>query len=173
MKVKKLKIDEIQPYERNPRIHSEEQIEKIAQSIREFGYVAPIIVDKNKVIVAGHGRYFALKKLGYQEVPVVVADWLTEEQARAYRIADNRLTELSEWDEELLRQELLELEDFDIDLDYLELGKLVDLEEDGNISEMQMDRMYCLVIDFDSEEELQEAYERFTKEGYKCRPLIS
>lgn len=98
-------IDTIKPYENNPRTN-DAGIDALAESILQFGWQQPIVVDKNGVIIVGHTRYKAAKKLGYKEVPVSVADWLTEEQARAYRIADNKTASLSTWDYDKLVEEI-------------------------------------------------------------------
>ena len=120
MEIVMKKLEEIAPYENNPR-NNKESIEYVANSIREFGFQQPIVVDKNGVIIAGHTRYEASKKLKLKEVPVIVADKLTDEQVRAYRLADNKAGESSEWIDELLGEELagideLNMEDFGFDL---------------------------------------------------------
>lgn len=102
-------IDSVIPYERNPRTITEAAVQKVAASIREYGWQQPIVVDGNGVILAGHTRWRAAKHLGVQEVPVLVAANLTPEQARAYRIADNRVAEETGWDHDLLKDELREL----------------------------------------------------------------
>ncbi len=106
-----ISIDTLIPYERNNKIHSKEQIAKIAKSIKELWFRAPILVDENFVILAGHGRLAAAKKLKLKEVPVIQYTDLTEEQKRKYRLLDNRLADLSEYDLENLRLELQELND--------------------------------------------------------------
>lgn len=103
-------IDRLKPYERNARTHSAGQVGKIADSITRFGFNAPILVDGRQGIVAGHGRLAAARHLGLEEVPVIVLDHLSELEARAYLIADNQLSDLSGWDEELLLEELSDLE---------------------------------------------------------------
>lgn len=113
-----MKLAEIKPYARNAKRHNEVQIQQIANSIKEFGFNQPIVVDKNGVIIVGHGRYEASKVLGLDDVPVIVAD-LTEKQAKSYRLADNKLnesgTDLSIVIEELkgLDDELINLTGFD------------------------------------------------------------
>ena len=111
------KLQEIIPYDRNPR-KNEKAVNAVAESIRQCGYVAPIIVDEDGVILAGHTRYKALQKLGRQEVQVVVKEGLTEEQKRKYRILDNKTAELASWDFDLLETELegLDFEGFDFGL---------------------------------------------------------
>ena len=111
-------IERLIPYARNARTHSQEQIAAIAASIAEFGFTNPILAGSDGVIVAGHGRLAAARKLGLQQVPVVVLDHLTPTQRRALVLADNRLAELAGWDAELLRVELddLQAEGFDLDL---------------------------------------------------------
>src|SRR5512147_3202580 len=110
------RVDRLVPYAKNARTHSDAQVAQIAASIAEFGFNAPILVDSNAGIVAGHGRLLAARKLGLAEVPVVVLDHLSETQRRAYIIADNRLSELAGWDESVLAAELRELEAQGVDL---------------------------------------------------------
>ena len=109
-------IERLLPYIRNARTHSEAQIAQIAASIAEFGFTAPILAGSDGVIVAGHGRLAAARKLGLTTVPVVVLDHLTPTQRRALVIADNKIAENAGWDEELLRLELAELQEADFDL---------------------------------------------------------
>lgn len=110
------KVADLIPYARNSRTHSDAQVDKIAASIREFGFLNPVIVDGQSGIVAGHGRILAAKKLGMDEVPTIEASHLTEAQRRAYVIADNRLALDAGWDDELLRIEFQELGDLGFDL---------------------------------------------------------
>lgn len=113
MQILQKPIGDITPYEKNPR-KNDSAVDAVAASIREFGWQQPIVVDKDGVIIAGHTRYKAAKKLKLKEVPVVVAENLTEEQIKAYRLADNKTGELAEWDTALLGEELAELADFDM-----------------------------------------------------------
>lgn len=130
--VHQVSINDIKPYPRNAKIHGEDQIRKIADSITEFGFLNPILLDTGGVILAGHGRLEAAKLLGMAKVPCLYADGLTEAQKRAYILADNRLTELGGWDEDLLDEELralfdegfdIELTGFDLDLDGIDAEK--------------------------------------------------
>ena len=113
MQVSERLVQEIIPYENNPR-NNDEAVEKVAESIKEFGFKQPIVVDKDGVIIVGHTRLKAAKKLGLETVPVVVAEDLTEEQAKAYRLADNKTNELAEWDFDALDIELLDIKDIDM-----------------------------------------------------------
>lgn len=106
-------IEDIKPYENNPR-KNEKAVKYVANSIKEFGFKVPIIVDSNNVIIAGHTRYKAAKKLGYATIPCIVASDLTPKQVRAFRLVDNKTGELAEWDLELLNNELSELLDFEM-----------------------------------------------------------
>ena len=108
-------IQSIIPYARNPR-KNDDAIEKVAASIKEFGWRQPIVVDSDGVIIAGHTRYQAAKRLGMAEVPAHIAEGLTDAQIKAYRLADNRSGQEAEWDLDLLGIELSELSDLDIDL---------------------------------------------------------
>ena len=112
-------IDRLRPYERNPRTHSEAQVDQIAASIIEFGWTNPILVDEDAGILAGHGRLLAARKLGLAEVPVIRFEHLSEAQKRAYLIADNQLALQAGWSEELLAQELAWLKDESFDLDLI------------------------------------------------------
>lgn len=103
-------VSELIPYARNARTHSDEQIERIAASIKEFGWTNPILIDGESVIIAGHGRVLAARKLGLEKVPTIELSGLTEAQKRAYIIADNRLALDAGWDEEMLKLEFAELE---------------------------------------------------------------
>jgi DNA modification methylase len=118
MKIEIADINSIQPYINNPRKLKDSAIDKVAMSIKEYGFRQPIVVDANRIIVVGHTRYRASKKLGLKEVPITIAENLTPEQINAYRIADNRTNEEAEWDLELLKTEIKELElaDFNLDL---------------------------------------------------------
>ena len=117
LKIEYLNVDEIRPYENNPRKHDMEQIKKIADSITEFNFTNTVLIDENNVLLAGHGRLLATKKLKIENVPCVRITYLTESQKRAYRIADNNLTLLGDWDIDLLGLELKELSEQDLDFD--------------------------------------------------------
>jgi hypothetical protein len=110
------------PYARNSRVHSEEQVAQIASSIQEWGFTVPILIDEQNVLIAGHGRLLAAQKLELDKVPVMVAKGWSEAQTRAYVIADNKLTENSTWDEELLKVEIKQLEIDSFDLSKLGFG---------------------------------------------------
>lgn len=126
--VQEVSRTKLRPYERNSKIHSQDQVERIAESIRVFGFLSPCLIDRDYNIIAGHGRVLAAEKLGMETVPCVFIEGLTDEQRRAYIIADNRLTELAAWDDELLHSELAELADLDFDVSVT--GFDIDLEMD-------------------------------------------
>lgn len=117
MKIVDIEISKIKPYERNPR-RNDSAVDAVCESIKQCGYVAPIIIDENNTILAGHTRYKALKKLGYAHCECIVKDGLTEEQKKKYRILDNKTNELAEWDYDLLAEELDGLDFGDLDLDW-------------------------------------------------------
>ena len=131
MKIEQVKITDLTSYDRNSRTHSDEQINQIMASIREFGFTNPLLIDEANRIVAGHGRHQAATTMGLATVPCLRLSGLTEAQIRAYVIADNKLAENAGWDQELLRLELADLQGlgFDLDLlgfDKLELGAMLD-----------------------------------------------
>ena len=116
MNIVNLKVEELIPYINNPR-NNTEAVDKVAASIKEFGFKVPIVIDKDNVVVTGHTRLLASKKLGLQEVPCVIADDLSPAQIKAFRIADNKVSEYAQWDEDMLKVELEELEEMNFDLD--------------------------------------------------------
>jgi site-specific DNA-methyltransferase (adenine-specific) len=133
--VTNIDISKIKPYEKNPR-KNDNAIDKVANSIKEFGFKQPIVVDKDYTIIAGHTRYQGANKLQLKEVPIIVADDLTPEQVKAYRIADNRVAQESEWDYDLLKIEFEELQEIDYNLletgfDQKELDEMLQLEVEG------------------------------------------
>ena len=127
---KTVPVSSLIPYARNSRTHSDAQVGQIAASIKEFGFLNPIIVDGNSGIIAGHGRVLAMQKLGMADVPVIDASHLTDIQRRAYVIADNKLALNADWDSEMLRVELDELgtDGFDIELTGFSLDEIADLQ---------------------------------------------
>lgn len=110
IEIKYKSIKELKPYKKNAKKHPKEQIERIANSIKEFGFTQPVIIDKDNYVVAGHGRILGAKKAGIKNIPTVCLEDLTEEQIKAYRLVDNKTNE-SAWDEVLLSQELEELQE--------------------------------------------------------------
>lgn len=116
-KIELFKLDDLIPYEFNARLHTPAQVKKIAKSIAAFGFNNPILVDSQKGIVAGHGRLAAARYLGLEAAPVIVLDHLSEDERRAYVLADNRLAELAEWDEDTLSKEVQELQGTSLDLE--------------------------------------------------------
>ena len=111
-----VKVSKLKPYENNARTHSEEQIEKIANSIKEFGFINPVIIDSDYGIIAGHGRVLGAQKLGMKEVPCLFVEDLTETQKRAYILADNKLALDAGWDDEILKQEIKALDELNFDV---------------------------------------------------------
>src|SRR5210317_1763393 len=138
MRIENADINSIQPYVNNPRKLKDSAIDKVAMSIKEYGFRQPIVVDANRIIVVGHTRYRASKKLGLKEVPITVADNLNQEQINAYRIADNRTNEDAEWDYKLLQEEFSNLVDEKFNLELTgfnedELKKYLAMEEDFEV----------------------------------------
>jgi len=133
MEILNIPLNQIKEYKKNPKSHPKEQIIKIANSIREFGFNVPVLLDKDNILIAGHGRYLAAKELNLKEIPTIKIENLNPEQIKAYRIADNRLTE-SDWEYDFLAQEITDLKDAGFELDYLgfsdkELNKLMPQKE--------------------------------------------
>jgi DNA modification methylase len=137
-------VDELIPYNKNARTHSEEQVAQIAASIIEFGFTNPVLVDGEKGIIAGHGRLMAAKKLGLKEVPVVVLDHLTELQKKAYIIADNKLAENAGWNEEMLASELSDLKEENFNLDLI------------GFEDQELEKIFSSLYDNDDNQEKEE-----------------
>ena len=116
--VRKVRLEDLTPYARNARIHDEKQVDAIAESISRFGFISPVLADADGNVIAGHGRIMAAEKLGMKEVPVVNVEGLSEEERRAYILADNRLAEMGSWNMDTVAEELkdLKLDGFDLDL---------------------------------------------------------
>ena len=151
-------ISKLVPYVNNARTHSPEQVMKLRSSLRAFGFINPIIIDRDYGIIAGHGRLLAAKEEGITEVPCVFVDYLTEAQKKAYILADNRMAMDAGWDEELLRVEIeaLQGEAFDVSLTGFDEKELADLFKDGNDSDAEDD-------DYDLSAALEKA--AFVKRG--------
>ena len=167
MNIIEKRVKDLKPYEKNPRLN-DDAVKYVAESIKEFGFKVPIVIDKDNNIVCGHTRWKACKKLKIDTVPCVVADDLTEEQIRAYRLADNRVAEKAEWDLALLDTELAEIETIDMTL----LGFDEEKETKPGTSErkeVEINDDYCITIECETEEELQETFEKLQSEGYKCK----
>lgn len=165
MELKTIKIKDIHPYERNAR-KNDQAVDAVAQSIEQCSYVAPIVVDENHAILAGHTRWKALKKLGRTECECIVKDGLTEEQKKKYRLLDNKTNELADWDFELLAEELEGLDFGSLDLDW-------GIEEDEagepkERKEAKINMTISVVIDCENEDEAEEIFNRLTEEGYEC-----
>lgn len=151
-KLEMVKVSELIPYVNNARTHSQEQVNKLRSSLREFGFVNPVIIDADKNVIAGHGRLMAAKEEGITEVPCVLVDYLTEAQKKAYILADNRYAQDAGWDEELLRLEIETLEgmDFDVSLTGFNEDEISDLFAGADTSDTQDD-------DFDLSDALEKA----------------
>lgn len=141
-KIENVDVRKLIPYANNAKIHGKKQLEKLKKSIEEFGFLTPCLIDKDFNIIAGHGRVMAAKELKIKKVPCVYVEGLSEEQRRAYILADNRLGELSEWDMDLVAQELNALSDsgFNIDLTGFSIDDaILDGEAVSDIVEKSMD----------------------------------
>lgn len=146
-------IKELKPYKKNAKKHNKEQVEQIANSIKEFGFTQPVIIDKHDCVVAGHGRILGAKKAGLKQVPTVCLDELTEEQIKAYRLVDNKLNE-SEWDTELLKQSLdeiieMDMEAFGFELEVME-DAMMEVEPEVPFTEVLNEENNYIVLKFNN-----------------------
>lgn len=188
MQIINKRLDEIFPYENNPR-NNEAAVESVANSIEEFGFKVPIVVDKDGVIVAGHTRYKAAKYLGMTEVPCIVADDLNEQQINAFRLADNKVGEIATWDFSKLEFELEALSDFDMqDFGFYseddkeshetESGeeKPADSQDDdeGNWdSNFNYKEQYGVIVMCKDEAEQEQVYNQLTEQGFECKVVAT
>lgn len=170
-------VDELIPYTNNPKEHPDEQVQKIASSIKNYGWDVPIVIDANGEIIKGHGRLQAAELLGLDKVPAVVRDDLTDAEAKAARIADNKTAE-APWDNEFLAVELEQVEaDFSTEslgFDDDELDDLLDGGDDtepsiGDPEPLGLDEAYEVIIECESEADQEETYQQLIEEGYECR----
>lgn len=163
LKIEYLNIEELIPYINNPRTN-DNAVDKVAASIKEFGFKNPIIIDNENVIVAGHTRLLAAKKLELKEVPTIKVEDLTENQIKAFRIADNKTSEFAEWDMELLE---MELEDIDIDME--QFGMMETPKEEVTIEEKEITPFikvhYLITADLNQNDLMQEYLEEIKKLG--------
>lgn len=165
MEIINKKINDLIPYEHNPR-KNDDAVKYVAQSIKQFGFKVPIIIDKDNVIVAGHTRLKAAKKLKLKEVPCIIADDLTDEQIKAFRLADNKVSEFAEWDMDELGGELADI----LGINMEELGFEIDKETERiDLSDSLTEKFEIIIIKCKDEMSMQEAYEKLTEEGYECR----
>lgn len=148
LKIEYLDVDKLIPYVNNPR-NNEKAVDKVAGSIKEFGFKSPIIIDSENVIIAGHTRLLAARKIGLNEVPVIRVEDLTSAQIKAYRIADNKVAELAKWDTELLEIEIADIGDLFTGFDLEELdgmfveAEAIDLDDEGEDKEEELKTYHC------------------------------
>lgn len=174
LNIKYKPIKELKPYKKNAKKHNKEQVEQIANSIKEFGFTQPVIIDKNNEVVAGHGRILGAKKAGLKQVPTVCLEELTEEQIKAYRLVDNKLNE-SEWDYSLLDEELENLtEDIDMDLFGFDLAEEIEQEEDETKKkvEFEIKEKYEVHIICKDEKQMEQVFNQVKGYGQECK-LVS
>lgn len=170
-------VDDLIPYANNARTHTDAQVAQIAASIKEFGFLNPIIIDKDFGIIAGHGRLLAAQKLKLGLVPCLRVEHLTTAQKRAYILADNRIALNAGWDDELIKVELeaLKEENFDalltgfdqLELDRLLSGFMPDLPPED--SQDDKERKYMLTVSFDNGEEQENLFQYLNSKGYKVK----
>lgn len=178
------KVEDLIPYARNSRTHSDAQVAQIAASVREFGWTNPVLVDGENGIIAGHGRILAARKLGMEEVPCIELSGLSDTQRRAYIIADNKLALNGGWDDELLALELGELNaaDFDMALVGFDAGELsaamgLDEELDGEAPKIDegidYKEKFAIIVECADEAEQQATFERLDSMGFTCKVLVN
>ena len=164
------KVSELIPYINNPR-NNDDAVDAVASSIKNFGFKVPIVIDSNNEIINGHTRLKAAKKLGLETVPVIVADDLTPEQIKAFRLADNKVGEIATWDENALAVELEELKNLDFDMSEFEfeIDESQTQEKNENTDSVLYDEKMIIIIESDDESKLEEYFDKLVEEGYPCR----
>lgn len=173
------KLADLRPHPQNSRTHSAEQIKQVAKAMRQWGWTIPMLIDEDDFILAGHCRQLAARRNGYTDAPCMVARGWSDEQKRAYIIADNKLTENGGWDKDILGGELASLE-MNFDLDLLgfkdkELSKLLGYGDASGDAETNQvgDMKFAVVIDCQNEEHQAEILAKLEQDGIPCRALIS
>ncbi len=174
--IEQMAVDKLIPYSGNARTHSDAQIAKLAGSLIEFGFQAPVLIDEKNVIMVGHGRVAAARKIDMKTVPCVRVTNLSDAQKRAYIIADNRMALDADWDDELLRAELEKLREEDFDLAFTgfdedELNKICPVEvysEGGPEPEVPVNS-FGIFVECTSEAQQMELYDDFGRRGIKCK----
>lgn len=170
MNTKDIKIGDIIPYDKNPR-KNDDAVKYVVESIKEFGFKVPIVLDKDNIIVAGHTRYKAAKKLKMDVVPCVIADDLTDEQIKAFRLADNKVAEKAGWDFDLLGEELEELFDFDMTVFGFEEEPEEAAPKERQDLSGEVNETFEVIVECKSELEQEEIYYKLIGEGLTCRTL--
>ncbi len=169
LNIKYMNIRDLKPYKKNAKKHNKEQVEQIANSIKEFGFTQPVIIDKNNEVVAGHGRILGAKKAGLKQVPTVCLEELTEEQIKAYRLVDNKLNE-SEWDYDLLDEELGILgESIDMDMSMFGFDESEMEQEEVEKVEFEKRKIYKVIVEFENKKAAEKLYKKLSSEGYICK----
>ena len=173
MKIEKIPTEKLIPYARNAKKHDAAQVSKLAGSIREFGFNNPVLIDKDNGIIAGHGRVMAAQQLGLADVPCIRLGHLTDNQRKAYILADNRLAEVnSGWDEELLKLEIKDIDWGDIkglSVDDFEFGEIEDEAETSDADAVKIVSCFEVVAECQHEEEQNMVYNILNERGIKCR----
>ena len=162
------RIKDLHPYKNNAKKHPKEQVEQIANSIKEFGFTQPVLIDENNNVIAGHGRILGAKKAGLKSVPTVCLNDLSEEQVKAYRLVDNKLNE-SEWNFELLDEELNNIFDIDMSLFGFD-ADMTDEEIDEALKEVNFKtkEKHEVIIKCKNKEETLKVQKEIERLGYKC-----
>lgn len=166
-------IDELIPYENNPR-KNDNAVEYVKNSIKDFGFKVPVVIDKDNIVVAGHTRLKAAKEINLDRIPCIVADDLTEEQIKAFRLADNKVSEFSEWDFDLLNKELDELKEFNLDSelygffvnDEFDISYIDELNENGFSNTNGQNDYFVMSFNFpiEKEKEINDYVDEVSKE---------
>lgn len=182
MKIQNIDINLLKEYENNPRLN-DHAVDKVAKSIKEFGFKVPIVIDENYVIVTGHTRIKAAKELGLEKVPCLIADDLSPSQIKAFRLADNKVSEFATWDENKLFDELMDLQvvDFNIETfgfetktietpvdDYEEEEEVLNTDTNFNYKEQ-----YGVIVMCKDEREQEEVYNTLLELGYECKVVTT
>ena len=171
-------VSDLIPYVNNSRTHSDEQVNQVAASIKEFGFTSPILIDQQGGLIAGHGRVMAAKKLQLEEVPCIVLSGLTEAQKKAYIIADNQLPLNAGWDLDKLKLEVETLQELDLDIDVLGfddefLDSLLNSLAINDSEEELKGESYCekfnVVVECNNEQQQEVVYSKLQAEGYICQ----
>ena len=176
MKIQQIPVGDVRPYEKNPRLN-DGAVEAVAASIEKYGFLVPLVVSEDKEIVTGHTRYKAALKMKLKTVPCVIASELTEQQIKAFRLVDNKVGEIAEWDVELLSAELSDIAE---DLSVFAFDLPVDGEADdeakgdsGKDTSFNYQEQYGVIVMCDDEAHQETVYEKLAGMGYNCKVVAT
>lgn len=179
LEIRQIPLSKLKPYRNNAKIHTEKQIKQIIHSIKEFGFNDPIACDEKGIIIEGHGRYEAAKKIGMKTIPTIILSGLTSKQKKAYILAHNKLTMDTGFDIEILNKELNTIENSGIDMSAFGFDVIGDIDIDEMFKEVEKEKRlqaknktYEIIVVCDNEKQMVNRMKRLESRGWQCKEVI-